>query len=105
MWVAMLPSKDRAAMAIKEIKARAEGESGLKLGALRTDRGDEFTSYEFAEYYAGESIHRQHTTSYNLQQNGIVECKNDTLVATARSMLKAKGLPSCFWGEAMATAV
>ncbi|CAA6659353.1 unnamed protein product [Spirodela intermedia] len=42
MWVAMLPSKDRAAVAIKEIKARAEGESGLKLGALRTDRGGEF---------------------------------------------------------------
>ena len=27
MWVAMLPSKDRVAVAIKEIKARAKGES------------------------------------------------------------------------------
>ncbi|CAA7408159.1 unnamed protein product [Spirodela intermedia] len=62
MWVAMLPSKDRAAVAIKEIKARAEGESGLKLGALRTDQGGEFTSHEFAEYCAGEGIHREHTT-------------------------------------------
>ncbi|CAA7393944.1 unnamed protein product [Spirodela intermedia] len=105
MWVAMLPSKDRAAVAIKEIKARAEGESGLKLGALRTDRGGEFTSHEFAEYYAGEGIHHQHTAPYSPQQNGIVERRNGTVVATARSMLKAKGLPGWFWGEAVATAV
>ncbi|CAA6674433.1 unnamed protein product [Spirodela intermedia] len=104
MWVAMLPSKDRAAVAIKEIKARAEGESGLKLGALRTDRGGEFTSHEFAEYCAGEGIHRQHTAPYSPQQNGIVERRNGTVVATARSMLKAKGLPGWFWGEAVATA-
>ncbi|CAA6675444.1 unnamed protein product [Spirodela intermedia] len=105
MWVAMLRSKDRAAVAIKEIKARAEGESGLKLGALRTDRGGEFTSHEFAEYCAGEGIHRQHTAPYSPQQNGIVERRNGTVVATARSMLKAKGLPGWFWGEAVATAV
>ncbi|CAA6674154.1 unnamed protein product [Spirodela intermedia] len=105
MWVAMLPSKERAAVAIKEIKARAEGESGLKLGALRTDRGGEFTSHEFAEYCAGEGIHRQHTAPYSPQQNGIVERRNGTVVATARSMLKAKGLPGWFWGEAVATAV
>ncbi|CAA7401797.1 unnamed protein product [Spirodela intermedia] len=105
MWVAMLPSKDRAAVAIKEIKARAKGKSGLKLGALRTDWGGEFTSHEFAEYCAGEGIHREHTVPYSPQQNGIVERRNGTVVATARSMLKAKGLPGWFWGEAVATAV
>jgi hypothetical protein len=39
MWVAMIPSKDRAAAAIKDIQAWAEGESGLKLKGLHTDRG------------------------------------------------------------------
>ena len=105
MWVVMLSSKDRAVKAIKEIKAWAEGESELKMGALRTDRGGEFTSHEFAKYCAGEGIHRQHTAPYSPQQNGVVERRNDTVVATARSMLKAKGLPDCFWGEAVATAV
>jgi hypothetical protein len=51
IWVAVIPSKDRAAAAIKDIKVRAEGESGLKLKALRTDRGGEFTTTEFADYY------------------------------------------------------
>ncbi|KAL6647280.1 hypothetical protein ACP70R_014717 [Stipagrostis hirtigluma subsp. patula] len=105
MWVAAIPLKDRAAAAIKEIRARAEGESGLKLGALRTDRGGEFTATEFAEYWAAEGVHRQHTAPYSPQQNGVVERRNGTVVATARSMLKAKGLPGWFWGEAVSTTV
>jgi hypothetical protein len=43
MYVAAIPSKDRAAATIKDIQARAEGESGLKLKALHTDCGGEFT--------------------------------------------------------------
>ena len=50
MWLQLLTSKDEAAMAIKKFKARVEEESGKKLRVLRTDRGDEFTSVEFAAY-------------------------------------------------------
>jgi hypothetical protein len=35
----------------------------------------------------------------------VVEQRNGTVVATARSMLKAKGLPGWFWGEAVNTVV
>jgi transposase InsO family protein len=71
---------------------RAEGEFGLKLKALHTDRGGEFTMIEFADYCAAEGVHRQHTAPYSPQQNDIVECQNGMVVATTRSMLKAKGL-------------
>jgi transposase InsO family protein len=84
--------------AIKDIQARAEGESDIKLKALHTDRGGEFTAMEFADYCAAEGMHRQHTTPYNLQQNEVIEHQNGTVVATARSMLKAKGLLGWFWG-------
>jgi hypothetical protein len=47
IWVVAIPSKDRAVAAIKDIQAWAEGESGLKLKALRTDRGGEFSVMEF----------------------------------------------------------
>jgi len=96
MWVAAIPSKDRAAAAIKEIQARAESESGVKLKVIRTDRGGEFISIEFAEYCMADGVHRQHTAPYSPQQNGVVERRNGTVVATARSMLKAKGLPGWF---------
>ena len=98
-------SRHCAAESIKEIKAQAEVESGLKLGSLHTDRGGEFTSHEFAEYCAGEGIHRQLTVPYSPQQNGVVERRNVTVVATTRSMLKAKELSGRLWGEAVATAV
>jgi hypothetical protein len=65
MWVAVIPSKDHATAAIKDIQAWAEGESGLKLKALRTDRGGEFTVIEFADYCVAEGVHRQHTAPYN----------------------------------------
>jgi hypothetical protein len=51
--------------AIKEIPARAEGESGLKLRAIRTDRDGEFTVREFVEYCMTEGVHHQHTAPYN----------------------------------------
>lgn len=105
MWVNMLPTKDRAAAAIKNFQALAEVESGCKLGTLRTDRGGEFTSREFMEYCAADGVRRQLTAPYSPQQNGVVERRNGMVVGTARSLLKAKGLPSWFWGEAVNTAV
>jgi transposase InsO family protein len=96
MWIAMIPSKDLAATAIKDIQAWAEGESGLKLKALHTDRGGEFTVMKFTDYCAAEGMHRPHTMPYSPQQNGIIECQNRTVVATAKSMLKVKGLPGWF---------
>jgi hypothetical protein len=39
MWVVLLPTKDGAAAAIKNIQAVAKQKSGKKLRALRTDRG------------------------------------------------------------------
>ncbi|WVZ50371.1 hypothetical protein U9M48_001629 [Paspalum notatum var. saurae] len=105
MWLALLPSKDRAAAAIKEFQARAEAKFGCKLLVLRTDRGGEFTSKEFMEYCAADGVHRQLTAPYSPQQNGIVERRNATVVGTVCNLLKAKGLPAWFWGEAVHTAV
>jgi transposase InsO family protein len=73
MWVATIPSKDHATAAIKEIQVRAEGETGLKLRALCTDYGGEFTVREFAEYCTTKGVHRQHTMPYSPQQNDVVE--------------------------------
>jgi transposase InsO family protein len=96
MLVAMIPSKNHATAAINGIQARAEGESGIKLKALRTNRGGDFTAMEFADYCAAEGVHRQHTVPYSPQQNDVIEHWNGTVVAATRSMLKAKGLPRWF---------
>ena len=56
MWLQLLTSKDKAAAAIKKFKMHAEAESGKKLRVLRTDRGDKFTSVEFAGYYVDQGV-------------------------------------------------
>jgi hypothetical protein len=75
-----------------------EGESSVKLRVLRIDHGGGFTARQFMEYCTTEDVHHQHTTPYNIQWNG-------TVVAIARSMLKAKDLPDWFWGEVVSTVV
>nr|CAE04657.2 OSJNBa0061G20.13 [Oryza sativa Japonica Group] len=86
-------------------QAGVELESGRKLWALRTYRGGEFTSVEFMDYCTDRGIRRELTAPYSPQQNGVVERRNQTVVAAARSMLKAAGLPVLFWGEAVVAAV
>jgi transposase InsO family protein len=105
MWLATNPSKDHATAAIKEIQAQVEGESGLKLRALHTDRRGEFTAREFVEYCATKGVHHQHTTPYIPQQNSGVEHRNGMVVATIRSMPKAMGLLGWFSGEAVSTTI
>jgi hypothetical protein len=65
MWVAMIPSKDCVVAAIMDIQAWAEDEFGLKLKALHTDRGCEFTTTEFMDYCVAEGMHHQHMAPYN----------------------------------------
>jgi transposase InsO family protein len=105
MWIALLQSKDEAFDAIKRLQKAAEIEKSLKLKALRTDRGGEFNSDEFAEYCERLGIKHFRTAPYTPQQNGVVERRNQTVVSMARSLLKSMGVPSRFWGEAVTTAV
>jgi IS30 family transposase len=87
------------------VKAATEMELQLQVRSLRTDRGGEFISREFNAYCEEKGIKRFITAPYSPQQNRVVEIRNQTVVAMARSLLKSKNLPNTFWGEAVATAV
>ncbi|WVZ70815.1 hypothetical protein U9M48_019452 [Paspalum notatum var. saurae] len=90
MWLRLLMAKDQATRAIKEIKAWAEPETGNK---------------QRRRYCAKEGVGRHFSAPYSPQQNGVVERKNQIVVGMAQCMLKAKGMPATFWGEAVTTAV
>jgi transposase InsO family protein len=105
MWLVLLSTKDEADAAIRRVKAAAELQSGCKLCTLRTDRGGEFTSRSFEDFCVDNGVQRHLSAPYSPQQNGVVERRNQTVVATAWSMLKGCGVPSAFWGEAVMTAV
>uniref|UniRef100_A0ACD5W1Z2 Uncharacterized protein n=1 Tax=Avena sativa TaxID=4498 RepID=A0ACD5W1Z2_AVESA len=105
MRVVLLSSKGEAADAIRRTQVAAEAECGCKLRVLRTDNSGEFTAAEFASYCADEGIQCHYSAPYSPQQNGIVERRNQTVVGMARVLLKQRGMPAVFWGEAVLTAV
>jgi transposase InsO family protein len=105
MWVVILSSKGEAAGTIRCAQAAAEAECGRKLHVLCTDTGGEFTATEFASYYADEGVQRHYSASYNPQQNGVTEWRNQAVVGMARTLLKQMEMPAVFWGEAVVTAV
>jgi transposase InsO family protein len=88
MWVVLLTAKSKASTAIKRIQVAAEKECGCKLRVLRTDNGGEFMVVEFTTYCADEGITRHFSAPYTPQQNGVVERRNQTVVAMARALLK-----------------
>jgi hypothetical protein len=105
MWVVLLAAKSEAAGAIKRVRATAEKECGRKLWVLRTDNGGEFMAAEFTAYCANEGVTRHFSTPYTPQQNGVVERQNQTMVAMVRALLKQRGVPADFWGEAVVAAI
>jgi transposase InsO family protein len=93
MWLFLLRSKDETEPTIKRFQAMVERETGRKLKTLRTDRGGEFNSVDFASHLADLGVQRHLTAPYSPQQNGVVERRNQTVVGTARCMLKAMQVP------------
>ena len=55
-----------------------------------TDNGQEFTAAEFADYCADDGSTRHNSTPYSPQQNGVVEWRNQTVVAMERALLKQR---------------
>jgi hypothetical protein len=105
MWIELLKTKDEALHFLKKIKQRAEVDQEGRLKGIRTDRGGEFNSNMFTAFCTEQGIKHFTTTPYSPQQNGVVERRNQTVVEMARCMMKSKGVPSRFWGEAVTTAV
>ncbi|KAI5316235.1 hypothetical protein L3X38_045411 [Prunus dulcis] len=100
-WVYFLVEKSEAFGTFKFFKSRVEKETGAFIRSLRTDRGGEFTSHEFTNFCHENGIHRQLTTAYSPQQNGVAERKNRTIMNMVRSVLSAKQIPKTFWPEAV----
>ncbi|KAL8116543.1 hypothetical protein AgCh_022895 [Apium graveolens] len=87
MWVYMLKTRDEALVCFKRFKALVEKESSEAIKVLRRDRGGKFCSMEFKTFCEDIGILRHYTAPYSPQQNGVVEYRNRTVTAMARSLL------------------
>ncbi|GKV28744.1 hypothetical protein SLEP1_g37756 [Rubroshorea leprosula] len=101
IWVYFLQHKSEAFVAFKSYKVLVEKEAGSPIKVLRTDRGGEYCSDEFAKFCDNKGIKRQITAAYTPQQNGVCERKNRTILDMVRSLLARSCIPKNFWPEAV----
>ena len=98
----------------KIFKLEVENQLNLKIKIVRSDRGGEYygrhTPYgqapgPFARFLQECGIVAQYSTPGELQQNGVAERRNHTLMDMVRSMLYHSTLPIGLWMEALKTAI
>ena len=79
-----------------ERKKNLEKSTRRKIKVLRPDNGGEYKSDPFLKLYRDEGIDMHFTVRETLQQNGVVERMNMTLLEKIRCMLSNAGLPKKF---------
>lgn len=81
-----------------------ESQSGCKIKVLRSNNGKKYTSKEFNMFCENMSIIHELTMTYTLEQNGIFQGKNRTMMEMAKCLIaKKKKLPKSFWAETIYT--
>ena len=78
-WVSFLKYKSESLEKFKIFKALAENQIGCKLKCIRSNRGGEFTDYDFADLCNEHGIKQQFTIVGTPQQNGVVERQNRSI--------------------------
>jgi len=89
----------------KKFKLLSEKQSDKVIKMLRTNGGGEYNSHVFQVFCDEEGIIHEVSSPYTPQHNGVTERRNKTILNMTRSMMKGKGMPHYFWGEATSTAV
>ena len=85
----------------KEIQSEVKNHRNKKIKFLRSDRGDEYLSYEFGLHFKQCGIVSHLTPPRTPQRYDVSEHRNRTLLDMVRSLMSLIGLPLSFWGYAL----
>ena len=88
---------------ILEFKNEFE-QDGRKIKAVRTDGGKEYAE-EVDIFFKRHRIKHEKTSAYKLEQNGVTERLNKTIIERVRAILTDTGLPKHLWAELAATVI
>ena len=106
----MLHNKNEALDAFKIFKDEVEKQCGKQIKIVRSDRGGEYYGRytedgqapgPFTKFLQEHGIVAQYTMPGSLDQNGVEERRNRTLLDTVRIMLNNSNLPKSLWIEAL----
>ena len=105
-WLYFLKKKDEEVFSwFHHFKALIENQTDMRIKILRTDNGTEYESNGFHDFCTEVGIKRETIMPYTLEQNGVSERKNRTILEVVHSMLYDQRLPKFLWAEAVNTAV
>ncbi|KAG8482637.1 hypothetical protein CXB51_024435 [Gossypium anomalum] len=104
-WIFFLKQKSDVFEAFGKFKAMVENQAGCRIKTLRIDNGAEYLFDRFKRLCEQAGIHHQLTTVYTLQQNGVCERKNRTVMDMSRCLPFQSKLPNSFWAEAINSSV
>ncbi|GKB77137.1 retrovirus-related pol polyprotein from transposon TNT 1-94, partial [Tanacetum coccineum] len=102
-WVKCLRSKDEAPDSIIKFLKMIQVRLKVPVRRIRTNNGTEFVNQTLREYYEKVGISHETSIDRSLQQNGVVERQNRTLIDVARTMLIYAKAPLFLWAKAVAT--
>nr|GEW60858.1 hypothetical protein [Tanacetum cinerariifolium] len=101
-WVKVLRSKDETSMFIIKFLKMIQVRLNVPVRCIRTDNGTEFVNQTLRDYYEEVGISHETSVARSLQQKGVVERCNRTLIKAARTMLIYAQAHLFLWAEAVA---
>ena len=103
-WVYFLHKKTETASTLTDHVRQLDKLVKDSVKIIRSDNSTEFKNSIMEEFCKEHEIKQEFSVPGTLQQNGVVERKNKTLIKAARTMLDEAKLPTYFWAEAVQTA-
>ena len=104
-WLYQLKTKDEVFTIFQAFHAMVQTQFSSKIRVLRSDNGGKFTNRRFQAYFQQHGLLDETSCSQTPQQNGVAERKNRHILETSCALLLGAHVPSCHWGDAMATVV
>ncbi|GKB78181.1 retrovirus-related pol polyprotein from transposon TNT 1-94 [Tanacetum coccineum] len=96
-----LRSKDEAPNFVIKFLRMIQLRLKVPVRRIRTDNGTEFVNQTLREYYEKVVISHETSVARSLQQNGVVQRRNHTLIKAAHTMLIYAKAPLFLWAEAL----
>jgi transposase InsO family protein len=85
----------------KSFAILAQNQFDFDIKKVRSDNGSEFKNARTDKYCDDNGIKHEFSSKYTLEQIGIVERKNRTLIDMPRSMLAEYNVSDSYWAEAI----
>ncbi|GJT96532.1 putative ribonuclease H-like domain-containing protein [Tanacetum coccineum] len=89
--VFFLATKDETSGILQNFIRQIENQFNHRVRIIRSDNGTEFKNRDMLEFCGNKRIKQEYSNARTLQQNGVAERMNKTLIEAARTMLCDEG--------------